>query len=119
MVNCAEELCKIAQVTDENYHYIPLLDNDTVEDCILFYQRIKPFLNFMDTVPLEDSPVLIHCYMGVSRSCSMVLAYLLHIGMFTKVEDAMQFIISKRSSAFRGDREILAIYKTALEEYFY
>jgi protein-tyrosine phosphatase len=64
------------ETTDISYFQIPVKDD--AEHHITEY--IRPILNFLDTRgPFSvDNSVLIHCYMGSSRSASVVLMYLIN-----------------------------------------
>jgi protein-tyrosine phosphatase len=45
---------------------------------------------------IDAGPTLVHCAMGISRSVSMVIAYLIRKRKMT-LEQALQFVRSKRS----------------------
>ena len=40
--------------------------------------------------------VLVHCRAGISRSSSLVLAYLLHTNTYTGLKEALQFVVQQR-----------------------
>lgn len=80
------------------------------------HDAIRRFLEFMDEHPLETHPVLVHCQAGISRSCSMIAAYLLHKKLCTTVDEAVEFIMVKRSNAFCDGSWV--VYRNALNDYF-
>lgn len=50
----------------------------------------------------QGNPVLVHCHMGISRSCTVVAAYLLkHCPDCTTVADAVRHVQSRRPQAFK------------------
>jgi protein-tyrosine phosphatase len=74
VVNCADEL--------PNYHegaltylWLKLRDPDPA-----FREHIDRTCAFIDAARKEDKGVLVHCFAGISRSPSTVLAYLCHLG---------------------------------------
>jgi protein-tyrosine phosphatase len=74
IVNCAVEL--------PNYHqgefvYLPLglLDPDPT-----LHRHFLEVFSFIDDARGQDGRVLVHCFAAISRSPSVVLAYLCHIG---------------------------------------
>lgn len=74
VVNCAVEL--------PNYHdgaltYLALRLNDPDP---AFRDRIEPACEFIDAARGKGEAVLVHCFAAISRSPSMVLAYLMHQG---------------------------------------
>jgi predicted protein tyrosine phosphatase len=117
VVNCTEELPNVTGMEGEDlYMQIPVNDQDTFEDTLVFYVHIQPFLTFMDKHPLDTHPVLIHCQMGVSRSCSMAVAYLVHTSVCKDVDAAYKFVMEKRPQAFMNG--IWIVYKNALNDFF-
>ena len=126
VVNCAAELGNIAKLDTASYHHIPLIDDDTFEDTLYFYQSIPGFLRFVDQLPIADHPVFVHCAMGVSRSCSMAVAYILHQRVQRgddiqsegkmALDAAYELVMGKRPQAFCGGE--WKIYQNALYDYF-
>ncbi len=62
-----------------------------------------------------DGPVLVHCYMGMSRSVALCCAYLMRMHHM-RYEDALAFMVKCRpcSSPNSKFRLALAIYDTEL-----
>jgi len=116
VVNTAGELENFANYPLDKYLHIPLKDDGTFEDLMVFNDSIRPFIKFMDAVKLEDSPVLIHCQMGMSRSCSMLAVYLLHKGICKDFKSAVEYIVDKRPQAFHGGT--ITVYELPINEHF-
>ena len=77
---------------DIKYFNIPIFDND--EGHIRVY--ISNVLDFIEEAQSKnDGNILIHCYMGSSRSASVVLAYLIYKYNFT-LNNALKYIKKKR-----------------------
>lgn len=74
VVNCAGEV--------PNYHvndfvYLPLTLQDPDP---AFHRQVGRFCTFIDRALDARGQVLVHCYAAISRSPSVVLAYLCHLG---------------------------------------
>ena len=82
---------------------IPL--NDTpAESHLLFYmitQIQSDILLKIHQYVLHNSPVLVHCYAGMQRSCAVVACYLIRYHNMNP-QEAINFIKGKRSIAFSG-----------------
>jgi len=77
---------------DIKYFNIPILDNDEGHISV----NISNVLNFIEEAQSKnDGNILIHCYMGSSRSASVVLAYLIYKYNFT-LNNALKYIKKKR-----------------------
>jgi dual specificity MAP kinase phosphatase len=73
-------------------------------------ENIAKFSKYMEETKILDKihnevinklPVLVHCYAGSQRSCSLVAYYLIkYYGMTS--DAAIEYIISKRPEAFYG-----------------
>lgn len=75
-----------------NYLQIPIKDDNQNH----IYEFIPEIIEFLDRIDISpNNSVLIHCYMGSSRSASVVLLYLIHRFKFS-FEHALQLIKAKR-----------------------
>ena len=98
IINCSGDLCE--NLTPEssllNIDYLTLNIRDNVSENIecLFFKCI----NYINKVKENNGRVLIHCYKGVSRSVSIVIAYLIYLYKWT-YDEAFDFVQSKRSIA--------------------
>ena len=98
IINCSGDLCE--NLTPEssllNIEYLTLNIRDNVSENIecLFFKCI----NYINKVKENNGRVLIHCYKGVSRSVSIVIAYLIYLYKWT-YDEAFDFVQSKRSIA--------------------
>ena len=94
IVNCTKEISNYFESTDTfQYCKIPILDHKDASLEAYF----EPFLRFLDEhISAHTSPkVLIHCYMGSSRSATLVLLYLI-IHKKMDCDDALLFLKNKR-----------------------
>src|SRR4051794_3834100 len=107
VVNCAIEL--------PNYHegaltYLALRLHDPDP---AFRDRIAPTCALIDAVRAKGEGVLVHCFAAISRSPSMVLAYLCHLG--SSLEQAARklgaitwtdpdLLFLKQLAEYRGER---------------
>ena len=92
IINATKELPNFYELYDINYLRVPVSDNS--ENHISQY--IQQTLDFIDNaVSNNDGNILIHCYMGSSRSASIILAYLVY-KYNMDVHQAICFIKNKR-----------------------
>jgi atypical dual specificity phosphatase len=76
---------------DFNYLVIPVLDMPFVNLACHFQEAIK----YINSVLISGGTVLVHCFAGVSRSATIVIAYLMQeLGM--TMTDAMNFTRRRR-----------------------
>lgn len=114
IINSAKELMNMSPiVSKENYLHVKLNDSDSFIDVIEFYKNIRQVIQFIDRICLLESPVLIHCQEGKSRSVSMVAAYLIHKKYCKSLDETVEFIQSIRNVAFMGPMN----FRNALVEF--
>lgn len=73
IVSCSYELSRVTAVEGVTHIKIPLKDTT---DCEL-YPIIDPVLKLIQTTLYSGKHALIHCTMGVSRSASVAIAYIM------------------------------------------
>ena len=74
--------------------YKKLIIFDTESQNIRQYFEAFEFLT--ESLSDESNSVLVHCNMGISRSSSFVIAYLMHKKMFKKYKDALSYVRKRR-----------------------
>ena len=98
IINCSGDLCENLSNDSSllNIDYLTLNIRDNVSENIecLFFLCI----NYINDVKEKKGRVLIHCYKGVSRSVSIVIAYLIYLYKWS-YDKAFDFVQSKRSIA--------------------
>ena len=98
IINCSGDLCENLSNDSSllNIEYLTLNIRDNVSENIecLFFLCI----NYINDVREKKGRVLIHCYKGVSRSVSIVIAYLIYLYKWS-YDKAFDFVQSKRSIA--------------------
>ncbi len=103
VLNCAMELQPHATAEEQKgvqVKRLPLTDHGGTEDALLFRRHIAPAMEFIGSrPPSAESPVLIHCVAGASRSPSMAAAYLTHSGIARDLDDAIEAVRSRRCVA--------------------
>jgi protein-tyrosine phosphatase len=77
---------------DIKYLRIPIYDDCTYH----ITDYIKESMEFIDNACNKDGNILIHCYMGSSRSASIVLAYLIYKYNYS-LDNALLFLKNKRN----------------------
>ncbi len=102
VINCAEELSNVADVPDDSYLSVKLNDSGTVNDQGVLADNVQTIMAFLERDSLNESPVLIHCQMGISRSPSVAAAYLLHTGQCFTVSEAKRTVKTARPVSFEG-----------------
>lgn len=108
------QIKNFANLPSTHYLRIDINDTGSNKDLDTFDKAIPLFLQFMDMVSPEVSPVLIHCQLGVSRSCSLVIVYLLAQKVCKTVDEAIEYIKAKRSVAFINRRYV---YRKVIEDW--
>jgi hypothetical protein len=79
---------------DFRFHHIPILDKTNVN----IIEYIPEFIKFMEECYAENRIVYIHCQMGISRSVSFVIAYIMQKEN-KKLNDAFKFVKDRRPQA--------------------
>jgi protein-tyrosine phosphatase len=98
---CLSEVIKLRFPDCFCYKRIPLCDkvkfdlNPFLEECFLFIQEAK---NYIHPETKKPGKILVHCYQGISRSVTIVCAYLMRYG-HCKRDDALDLIRSVRPRA--------------------
>lgn len=105
VVNCAKELTNIKN-TSRKIKFINIPLYDRVEDNDLMYDFLEKTVDKIRLFHLYGNNVLVHCHMGISRSASVVVAYLIKYYNYN-LTDAINFVISKRNIAFNGGKNIV------------
>lgn len=59
------------------YLYVYIDDYDAEP----IHQHFRETIDFIQEHSVDDGAVLVHCYAGISRSATIVIAYLMHTGM--------------------------------------
>lgn len=91
---------------------IPIDDLPEDSDILLSYlpsitEKIHEFIT-------NDKKVLVHCSMGVSRSCTVVAAYIIRYNKVT-IDQVISFIKEKRKEAFFIDVRFRNVLERFLE----
>ena len=105
IVNCTKDIpFTISQTTK----CIRLPINDNPDECNKFLYEINNtyVLEHMDYYIKNKRPVLVHCSMGIQRSCALIACYLVKYNGWTPT-DAIHYIKSKRPIAFFGNVNFL------------
>lgn len=110
----AGQLKNLANIPSDDYLRLEIDDSGTEQDLLAFHDAIPTFLKFMDEADPKEKPVLIHCQLGVSRSCSLMVVYLLAKNVCATVDEAIDYIRKRRSVAFINRRYI---YRGVIEEW--
>lgn len=104
VINCAREITTpigSPSISLKYFHYI-LDDNSDTDDSVLT-EYILDAIEHIRTSLLKEEGVLVHCRMGVSRSATFVIAYLMKYGIDIKNPEPMNrnmafdLVKSKRS----------------------
>jgi protein-tyrosine phosphatase len=115
VVNCTTELPnEFEDDKDMQISYIRIPLNDTPFDQNTFISRIKCILEFIRYNVIMKRNVLVHCHAGVSRSASVVAAYIIKYCNLD-VDRAVKAVVSRRPVAFHhGD---YVTYMPALRQF--
>ena len=93
IINCAADFCENVFESENKYTYLSFYLKDHVLENIecIFYECIK----FIDNVKEKGGRVLVHCIQGISRSVTLVMAYLIYKNKLT-YDKAFNIVQSKR-----------------------
>jgi len=95
ILNCAEELSSHPSkyhFVPESIHHIPLEDDETPEAA----KQIQDAVAVLERWQSQGFTVVVHCRAGISRSATVVLAWLIqHRGM--SLEDAWKKVVAARN----------------------
>lgn len=106
IVNCAEELKYIIDEYDGKFIclHLPICDSG-ISGSIINY--ITEAIKFIDNALSNDKKVLVHCSAGISRSVSIVIAYMMYKNnlSFNMVYDHIKSIrpLSRLFTTFREE----------------
>ena len=93
IINCAADFCDNYFEQEKKYTYLSFYIKDHVLENIecIFYECIK----FIENVKEKGGRVLVHCIQGISRSVTIVMAYLIYKNKFT-YDKAFNLVQNKR-----------------------
>ena len=95
IINVTDEICNYYSDLDEfEYYNINIKDNNNNHILPYINDVLIKINNYNEINPGKN--ILIHCYMGSSRSASLTLAYLLKFHNMS-IENGIKFIKDKRS----------------------
>lgn len=107
VLNCSHDL----PFHMDGIHQMRISLVDTPESNNEMLLQLKPAVEFIK----NNKPILIHCFAGISRSPTVSAAYLMETKRMSP-QDAVNFIVSKRSFAFMGGT--MVYYADALNRYY-
>ena len=93
IINCAADFCNNEFSNDPKLNYLSFYLKDHVMENIecIFYECIE----YIESVKEKGGRVLVHCIQGISRSVSIVMAYLIFKEKYT-YDKAFSLVQSKR-----------------------
>ena len=94
ILNCAHE-CSNTPIKNSRYKHIKLYDDPHCD----LSQHFSAAFSFINEAINTKSNILIHCAMGVSRSSSIVIAYLMKYQRMS-FQDAYWYVKKRRSIIF-------------------
>lgn len=111
ILNCAIE-CKNLYPLDFYYKHLKISDEDTFNIIDYFSLAIA----FIEKARSSQAKIFIHCQMGISRSTTIVIAYLMKYHHFS-LKKAFVYVKSRRSQTFPnfGFMEQLIKYDSTLK----
>ena len=114
--NCGDEFSMIVNCTRdigfpkncEKCIRIPIDDDPYSNNKILKYMEETNVLEKMRECIVNKEPVLVHCFAGMQRSCTIVACYLIKYCKLSPKE-AILYIQKKRPNAFFGEIHFLSV----------
>ena len=97
IINCAADFCENVFEKDNKFTYLSFYLKDHVLENIecIFYECIQ----FIENVREKKGRVLVHCIQGISRSVSIVMAYIIFTKKFS-YDKAFTFVQAKREISY-------------------
>lgn len=111
IVNCAKD---IPNLHSSKLKYINIPVYDSLDQNDIMYSYLDKTVDTIRSYHLYNKNVLVHCVAGISRSSTIVAAYLMKYYNYS-LKDAIVFIISKRNKAFNNGKNI--VFLEALQKY--
>lgn len=78
---------------------VPIADSKSDND--ILYGYLPMAVTFIEDGLANGDNVLVHCHQGISRSCSIVAAYLLKQNCDKSFDDIVDYMQSRRRQAFK------------------
>jgi protein-tyrosine phosphatase len=93
------------------YHKFELDDNNKDSIKVYLDQTFELIQSYQNNSDLSNKNIFVHCFMGRSRSASIVIYYLMKKYSFT-FENALEFVLDKRpivNPTFRFTKDLCGI----------
>jgi protein-tyrosine phosphatase len=110
IINCCPEV-DINYPESSNVLYLKFHDDPRENGKFLSQLETYKVLEKIHEQVTNFTPVIVHCAMGIQRSASVIACYLLKYGIINEVQDALNFIRSKREVAFSTGYNFLPAIK--------
>jgi len=94
ILNCASEL---DNAHPQEFKYLRCIINDYDDEDIT--QHFQAAFDFMDEARRQDQRVLIHCHQGISRSSTVLLAYIMHVNKWS-LQETFEHVRCRRPQIF-------------------
>lgn len=107
VLNCSRDL----PFYRDNIHQMRISINDTPEANNEFYNALTPAIEFISA----HKPILVHCFAGMSRSPSVIVAYLIKYHDMNP-QRAVELILLKRPFAFNWGK--MFYFADAINKYW-
>jgi protein-tyrosine phosphatase len=92
VINCTKDIPNYYENKHIKYMRVPI-DDSPDQPIGNYFEKTS---DFIENIVRKNKNVLVHCYAGVSRSASIVIAYLI-IKRHMKYADAIKLVASRRS----------------------
>ena len=106
ILNCAKECINENLPKDIKELHLKILDYEFFE----IYDYFEQANEFINKCKLEGAVMLVHCKLGISRSASFIIAYLIKYNKFT-LESALEFVKEKRKQIKPNEGFIEQLHK--------
>ena len=92
VINCTKTIPNYFEKNNITYMRVPV-DDTTMQNIEQYFDSTY---NFIEKCISENKKILIHCYAGVSRSATILIAYLIRKNKWS-LDNTIAFVKSKRS----------------------